>query len=835
MPHCSAQKAATTPTEDSFIGEKRIPARFVLDKFGRPLHNFPSWNSYHTMKTAHPIRQTRSPFLWCALLVSFAFVSSSAWAEPAKLAPVLQPFVDDHLIAGAVVLVADAEKVLDTEAVGWMDIAAKKEMRTDCLFWIASMTKPITCTALMMLVDEGKVDVEAEVSRYLPEFKDQMLIVERDDEHVLLKKPARQMLVRDLMSHTSGFTSQQSLKGASNGEDMLLSTRVAAYAAHPLESEPGKKFHYTNGGMNTVGRLVEKVSGMSYAEFLQTRIFDPLGMTDTTFWPTAEQVARLPTGYRSTKDHSDIEPAPLDPFRYPLSDRSRQPMPAGGLFSTAADLAKFCQMILNQGTLAGRRYLSPERVKQMTSRQTAEGIPEGYGFGWTIGGGMIAHAGAWKTNMAIHPKEGLITIFMVQISGWRSEDEGKKIEPAFRRAALEMFAHPREATTAAEPPTKTAPDAKLVIGHADPKSKLVPPLVPPASKEDFIIYKEPGRYGGWPANHGLWQWGDELVVGFDATWYKQTTTDHRIDRSKPMYACQARSLDAGRTWKVESDLPFADSAREAKPAPLTEPLDFTAADSALMFRFGGLHDGPSWFYATRDRCKTWSGPYSFAVEGLERICTRTDLIVLGPRDCLMFGSCAKQNDQKEGRTFCSRTTDGGVTWKLVSLIGPEPPPGGYAIMPSSLRLKSGAIITTIRRSDPEVSGFIECWRSEDVGKTWTLLGEAATHIGGNPPALVQLHDGRLALNYGFRHQPAGMHARLSSDEGRTWGPEILVRGGAFDGDMGYPRSLVRPDGRVLTVYYFNGPHEDDRAIEATLWTAPAPAVAAVSAPSSPSK
>ena len=365
----------------------------------------------------------------------------------------------------------------------------------------------------------------------------------------------------------------------------------------------------------------------------------------------------------------------------------------------------------------------------------------------------------------------------------------------------------------------SAADAKLEIA-TDKGGKATAPKLRPATQENVIVYKEAGRYGGWPANHGLWQWGDELVAGFTSTWYKQTTTDHRIDRTKPSYEIQARSLDGGKTWKAEEDLPFADPTKEAKPAALTVPIDFTAPDFALMFRFGGLHAGPSWFYRSLDRCKTWQGPYSFAVEGVERICTRTDLIVLGKRDCLMFGSCAKQNDGKEGRVFCARTTDGGVNWKLVSLIGPEPVEGGYAIMPSSLMLKDGTLLTTIRRSDPKVSGFIEAWRSGDLGKTWTFTGKAATGIGGNPPALVQLKDGRVAVTYGFRHKPSGMRASLSADGGVTWGPEIVIREDGYDGDLGYPRSLVRPDGKVLTVYYFNGPEEDDRAIEGTFWTAP---------------
>lgn len=366
-------------------------------------------------------------------------------------------------------------------------------------------------------------------------------------------------------------------------------------------------------------------------------------------------------------------------------------------------------------------------------------------------------------------------------------------------------------------------DARLEIAAAKEKESAPQTVrLPAENKQNVNVYKEPGRYGGWPANQGLWQWGDELVVGFTSTWYKQTTTDHRIDRTKPSYRIQARSLDGGNTWKTEENQPYADHDKEAKPAPLAQPLDFTTPDFALMFSFGGLHSGPSWFYTSLDRCKSWQGPYSFTVPGVEGICTRTDLIVLGQRDCLMFGSCGKKNDGKEGRVFCARTTDGGITGALVSYIGPEPVEGGYAIMPSSLRLKDGSLLTIIRRSDPKVSGFIEAWRSTDMGRSWTLTAKPAPRIGGNPPALVQLQDGRVAVTYGFRHKPSGMRACISADGGVTWGPEIILREDGFDGDLGYPRSVVRPDGRVLTVYYYNGPKEDDRAIEGTLWSAPAP-------------
>lgn len=356
-------------------------------------------------------------------------------------------------------------------------------------------------------------------------------------------------------------------------------------------------------------------------------------------------------------------------------------------------------------------------------------------------------------------------------------------------------------------------DAQLVTGNPNAKTSAVP-TAQPSAKKNITVFQEPTRYAGWPANHGLWQWGDELVVGFTAGWFKHEDAGHAIDRTKPSFEWQARSLDGGLTWQAETNLPFADHKAEAKPAPLNAPIDFTAPNFALMFRFGGLHVGPSWFYTSTDRCQNWQGPFAFAVSGVEKICTRTDLVILGKHDCLMFGSAAKSNN-REGRLFCARTTDGGLHWKLVSWIGPEPAETDFAIMPSTVRLPSGALITTVRHARPGYN--IMAWRSDDLGEHWTSLGAATPDIGGNPPALVVLKDGRLCLTYGYRKKPFGARARLSQDEGRTWGPEIILRDDGLSGDLGYPRSLVRPDGRILTCYYFNGPRDEDRTIQATLW------------------
>ncbi len=382
-----------------------------------------------------------------------ALLATASAAEPPKLAPVLQPFVDDHTLAGAVVLVADTSKVLALEAVGSADIAAKKPMRTDSLFWIASQSKPLTCTALMILVDEGKVNVDDPVEKYLPEFKGQLFIAEQDENHKLLKKPARTMRVRDVMSHTSGLPGvtpvmQPTLDGLPLEKTVLANTMV------PLESEPGTKYKYSNPGINTVGRMVEVVSGMPYERFMDERIFKPLGMKDTTFWPSEEQISRLAKSYKPNADKSDLEETTITSLRYPLGDRTRYAFPGGGLFSTATDLSLFYRMIANNGALAGTRILSEKSVEQMTTDQTGE-AKSAYGFGFGTNGRFVTHGGAYSTNSRLDREQQLITIFLVQHAGWPRN--GKDILPAFQKAATEAFGSKKTSSA------NTA-DAHLTVG-----------------------------------------------------------------------------------------------------------------------------------------------------------------------------------------------------------------------------------------------------------------------------------------------------------------------------------------------------------------------------------
>ena len=384
-----------------------------------------------------------SPFFFFTLLgmFSFAVLPSSAEEEnlPASsdaIADALQPFVDSHFLAGAVTLVANKAKTLDLQSVGYEDVAAHKPMATGALFWVASETKPITATCLMMLVDEGKAHLDDPVEKYLPEFHGQWLAAEHDDTHLLLKKPAHPITLREILSHTSGLPFASPMEQPTL-DTLPLMLGARSYAMTPLQFEPGGKYQYSNAGINTAGRIIEVLTGMSYADFLKRRLLTPLGMKDTTFWPSKAQVARMAKSYKPNADKTNLEETTITQLRYPLDDRSREPMPAGGLFSTAADMARFCQMILNGGVWAGKRIVSEAAIREMTRKQTGENIKEGYGLGWLTGGGVFGHGGAYATNMMVDSNHGLILIYMVQHAGFPGN--GDQSFEAFKKAAMAQF------------------------------------------------------------------------------------------------------------------------------------------------------------------------------------------------------------------------------------------------------------------------------------------------------------------------------------------------------------------------------------------------------------
>src|SRR5436190_3568763 len=367
----------------------------------------------------------------------FVLTTLAAQDPPAETpAAALKPFIDRHVLAGAVTLVATKDKVLSHEAVGFMDLRAQLPMRPDALFWIASQSKPITATAVMMLVDEGKLTLDDPVEKYLPEFKGLMVVSEQDPSHVLLRKPVHPVTIRNVLSHTSGMKFSSPMEQPTL-DALTLKDAVRSYAMMPLQTEPDAKYQYSNAGINTAARILEVVSGLKYEDFMQKRLFDPLGMKDTTFWPNDEQVARLAKPYKPNAAKDDLVETTISQLTYPLTDRRRQPMPAGGLFSTATDVARFCQMLLSGGELDGKRYVSETSLKEMTKKQTAEALKDGYGLGCSTGGGGYGHGGALATNMNVDPARGLIIVYLVQHAGFPGD--GAKAQGAWRHAAEKLF------------------------------------------------------------------------------------------------------------------------------------------------------------------------------------------------------------------------------------------------------------------------------------------------------------------------------------------------------------------------------------------------------------
>jgi CubicO group peptidase (beta-lactamase class C family) len=376
--------------------------------------------------------------LACTLLALPAPAADEAPADSSRsIAAALQPFVDSHTLAGAVALVASKDKVLACETVGYSDVAARKPMPKDAFCWIASMSKPITGAAFMILVDRGKVKIDDPVQKHIPEFGDVWVEAYRDGDTTLLKRPKTRITVKHVLSMTSGLPFKSRMEEPSL--DLLpLRDAVRSYAMTPLQSEPGTRVSYSNAGINTAGRIIEVVSGMAYEKFLQKELFDPLGMKDTTFWPTEAQLARLAKAYRPTRDKTDLEYVEkIGQLHYPLTDPSRKPMPAGGLFSTADDVGRFCRMVLGGGEFEGKRILSEKAVKEMTSKQTGN-LPQSRGLGWSAPGkpgGSFGHGGAYSTNMTIDPEKGLALVLLLQHAGFAHRDDGGKIVSAFHKAA----------------------------------------------------------------------------------------------------------------------------------------------------------------------------------------------------------------------------------------------------------------------------------------------------------------------------------------------------------------------------------------------------------------
>jgi len=350
----------------------------------------------------------------------------------AMIVPAMERHIEEGKLVGGLGLVVRGDKVVYAETWGQRDREKQLPMTDDTIFRIYSMSKPVTSVAAMILVEEGKLELDEPVSKYLPELTKMTVLVETksdDGESRHKEVPVeRPITVRDLLRHTSGFTygffgnsevDKRYRKAGVLVTDQTLEDTVKKLSQIPLKHQPGSRWHYSVS-TDVLGRVIEVASGQSLDQFFQKRIFGPLGMKDTFFTVPQDKLPRLAQMY-APKARGGLRPALAIRSRRFVDSSNRFYSGGGGLCSTASDYMAFCRMLLNEGDLDGTRILRPETVRLMRTNQLTDGTQRSLGFQFGLGfridrKGIYGWGGAAGTRFWIDPKNKLITIYMVQIN-----------------------------------------------------------------------------------------------------------------------------------------------------------------------------------------------------------------------------------------------------------------------------------------------------------------------------------------------------------------------------------------------------------------------------------
>jgi CubicO group peptidase (beta-lactamase class C family) len=387
-------------------------------------------------------------------LVSLTFVVATAAAlaqstQPAKgqaefagqIPARIKHFIDEKTVAGAVTLVSQGKDVIEFDAQGMADIEANRPMRKDTIFQIMSMTKPVTAIGIMMLAEEGKLSLRDPVEMYLPEFKGQRVATNTGPDADRLGVPDHPITIRDLLTHTAGFTDAPpaAIKDYRQLMNVPLDEVVRQLAKEPLLFQPGTAWSYSSPGIEVLGRIIEVCSGEKYEDFIAERILRPLKMKDSFFFPPPDKISRIAMVYAQQDGKLVRAPGTIlggDPAKY--RQGAVFPAPGWGLYSTAEDLLHLYRMMLDDGVYEGRRYLSDFSVQLMIEPHTTEIRPVGwlrgadYGLAWEVvteplgelaghSLGTFGHGGAFGTQGWIDPKNELISILLIQRSDGGTE------------------------------------------------------------------------------------------------------------------------------------------------------------------------------------------------------------------------------------------------------------------------------------------------------------------------------------------------------------------------------------------------------------------------------
>jgi CubicO group peptidase (beta-lactamase class C family) len=383
------------------------------------------------------------------LVTALLCLSSATGAQTAgkfdAVVEAMQRFVDRGEISGVVTLLATKDKVLHVAAVGSSDLATRRKMRTDDIFWIASMSKPITAVCLGILADAGKLGFDDPVEKYLPEFA--AVTVTEESQRV---KPARAITLRDVLTHTSGLAELER-----RDPHLTLEETSKRVVQTSLRFQPGTRWSYSTAGIDVMGRVVEVVSGMRFDQFLQKHVLDPLAMKDTSFWISPQKKSRWARSYRWVPEEKHLQETTIS-YLYgtEVTDHARPPLGGAGLFSTAGDVARFYQMLLNKGELHGHRILKPATVIEMTKKQTGDlrarpGMPWGLGVSVIddpsameanapLSPGSFGHGGAYSTQSWADPARNMVWIIMFQRTG-KGNPDNSDVRIAFQAAAINQL------------------------------------------------------------------------------------------------------------------------------------------------------------------------------------------------------------------------------------------------------------------------------------------------------------------------------------------------------------------------------------------------------------
>jgi CubicO group peptidase (beta-lactamase class C family) len=360
-----------------------------------------------------------------------------------RIDDVFKAYVEDNKMAGSVILIARKGKVGYFKAFGYRDIASKSAMDKDVIFRIASQSKAIISVGIMLLQEEGKLLIQDHLSKYIPEFKETTVAEPTSDSGYEVVKAKRQITLRDLLTHTSGYsygygTAAEVWKRAGiqgwyfADRDEPISETVKRMAALPAVSQPGEKWVY-GYSLDILGVVIERASGMPLDQFLKERIFDPLGMADTYFYLPKNKAGRLATVYTPTEGEP-IKPAPkagtMDAQGMYVEGPRKSFSGGAGLLSTTKDYYLFLQMLANRGELNGKRILSPRTVHLMTINHLAKGVEfrpgEGFGLGFEVvmdegrqgvpgSVGQYGWGGAYGSTYWVDPAEELVVVYFTQL------------------------------------------------------------------------------------------------------------------------------------------------------------------------------------------------------------------------------------------------------------------------------------------------------------------------------------------------------------------------------------------------------------------------------------